>query len=76
MTQLLAAIGYQDWILHVLLALPLLGAVPVLLAPAPRARAIALVVTTLEFVLSLGLWWAVDTRTGLLQLSTSIPWMP
>jgi NADH-quinone oxidoreductase subunit M len=75
MTSLLASIGFERWILHVLLALPLLAVVPVLLAPAAFARRIALVATTIEFVLSVGLWWAVDTSAGTMQLSVSIPWI-
>jgi len=75
MISLLASIGFERWILHLLLALPLLAVVPVLLAPAALARRIALVATTLEFVLSLGLWWAVDTSSGTLQLTVSIPWI-
>ena len=75
MTSLLASIGFERWILHVLLALPLLAVVPVLLAPAPLARRIALVATTVEFLLSLGLWWAVDTAPGTLQLTASLPWI-
>ena len=76
MTHLLAAIGYPDWILHALLVLPLVGAVPVLLAPVAAAKRIALAVTLLEFLLSVGLWWAVDTRPGTLQLTSSLPWIP
>ena len=52
-------------------------AVPaVLLAPAHRAKWIALGVTTVELLLSLGLWWGVDTRSGLMQLVSSVPWIP
>src|ERR1051326_4657712 len=76
MTQLLAAIGYSSWILHVLLVLPLVGAVPILLGPLAAAKRTALVVTLLEFLLSVGLWWAVDTTPGTLQLNTSVPWIP
>jgi NADH-quinone oxidoreductase subunit M len=75
MTALLASIGFDRWILHVLLALPLVAAVPILLAPAALARRIALVATTVEFLLSLGLWWAVDTSPGTLQLTVSVPWI-
>ena len=75
MTSFLASIGFDRWILHVLLALPLVAAVPVLLAPAALARRIALVATTVEFLLSLGLWWAVDTAPGTLQLTVSVPWI-
>jgi len=76
MTALLASIGYQHWILHVLLLLPLAGAIPILLGSPAAAKRTALVVTILEFVLSVGLWWAVDTRPGTLQLATSLPWIP
>lgn len=75
MTSLLSSIGFERWILHVLLALPLLAVAPVLLAPAAAARRIALVATTVEFLLSLGLWWAVDTSSGTLQLTASVPWI-
>jgi len=76
MTQLLASIGFDRWILHVLLVLPLVGAIPVLLGPARLARGTALVITVLEFLLSVGLWWAVDTNPGTLQLTSSMPWIP
>jgi NADH-quinone oxidoreductase subunit M len=76
MTQLLASIGFDRWILHVLLALPLVGAVPVLLLPVALAKRTALVITVLEFFLSVGLWWAVDTNPGTLQLTSSTPWIP
>ena len=75
MTQLLASIGFDRWILHVLLVLPLVGAIPVLLGPARLARGTALVITVLEFLLSVGLWWAVDTNPGTLQLTSSMPWI-
>ena len=76
MTQLLAAVGYSSWILHLLLVLPLAGAVPILLGPVAAAKRTALVVTLLEFLLSVGLWWAVDTTPGTLQLNSSVPWIP
>jgi NADH-quinone oxidoreductase subunit M len=76
MIHFLSAIGYERWILHVLLLLPLVGALPILLAPAALAKRIALVVTLVEFVLSLGLWWVLNTEPGTLQLTASIPWIP
>ncbi len=76
MTEFLDAISYGRWILHALVLLPLLGAVPVLLGPEPAAKRTALVVTTLEFVLSLGLWWALDPAQGAPQLVSSAPWIP
>jgi NADH-quinone oxidoreductase subunit M len=76
MTELLDSIGYGQWILHALVVLPLLGVVPVLLGPESWAKWTALVVTTLELLLSLGLWWALDPGRGTLQLVSNTPWIP
>jgi NADH-quinone oxidoreductase subunit M len=76
MAALLASIGYNAWILHVLLALPLAGAVVVARVPEASAKRVALWVSGVEFVLSLGLWWSVDTAPGTLQLITEWPWLP
>ena len=76
MNGLLQSVGYPQWILHVLLVLPLLGAAAVMLGPARNARLTALAVTLAEFILSAGLWWALDTQPGTLQLTFSVPWIP
>jgi NADH-quinone oxidoreductase subunit M len=76
MTAFLDSIGYGSWILHALVLLPLVGVVPVLLGPETSAKRTALVITTLEFVLSVGLWWALDPGTGRLQLISDTPWIP
>jgi NADH-quinone oxidoreductase subunit M len=76
MTEFLDSIGYGQWILHALVMLPLLGVVPVLLGPESSAKWTALIVTTLELVLSLGLWWALDPGRGTLQLVSNTPWIP
>jgi NADH-quinone oxidoreductase subunit M len=76
MTAFLDSIGYGSWILHALVLLPLVGVVPVLLGPEASAKRTALVITTLEFVLSVGLWWALDPGTGRLQLISDTPWIP
>ncbi|HSC59462.1 MAG TPA: NADH-quinone oxidoreductase subunit M [Gemmatimonadales bacterium] len=76
MTEFLALIGYGNWILHALVLLPLVGIVPLLLVPAPRARQLALVLTVVEFVLSLGLWWAFDPQAGGMQFASVTPWIP
>ncbi len=76
MTELLDSFGYGQWILHLLVLLPLLGIVPVLLGTEASAKWTALIVTTLEFVLSLGLWWALDPTRGTLQLVSNTPWIP
>ena len=75
MNQLLASVSYDHWILNTLLILPLVGILPILLLPPARARQVALAVTILELVLSLGLWWAFDTTTSAMQFQVSAPWL-
>jgi len=76
MSQFLDSIAYGSWILHALVLLPLVGVVPVLLGPESSARRTALIVTTLEFLLSVGLWWALAPGQGGLQLVSDSPWIP
>jgi NADH-quinone oxidoreductase subunit M len=76
MSQFLQSIEYGRWILHALIVLPLLGAVPVLLGDERSAKRTALVVTTLEFLLSAGLWWALAPGQAGLQLVSNVPWIP
>ena len=76
MTAFLQSIGYGQWILHALVLLPLVGVVPILLGYERSAKWTALVVTTLEFVLSVGLWWALDPGVGAMQLVSNTPWIP
>lgn len=76
MSDLLGSIGYGDWIIPALLLLPLAGVAPILIAPARMAKRIALAVSTLVFVVSLGLWWAFDARSGAMQFATTADWMP
>src|ERR1017187_1304821 len=75
MAALLAAIGYEHWIIHVLLALPIVAIPVILFAPARAARYIAFVVAMMEMALGIGLWWAFDlTRSGM-QFVTDVTWM-
>ena len=76
MTAFLDSIAYGSWILHALVLLPIIGVVPVMLGPEATAKRTALIVTTLEFVLSIGLWWALAPGTGQLQLVSDNPWIP
>jgi len=75
MADMLNLIGYQAWVVPVLLTLPVLGALLVVAAPASRARGIALAVTLVEFVVSVGLWWSFAPEGGM-QFTANIPWMP
>ena len=55
MTDFLALINYEHWILNALILLPLAGVLPIALAPAARARQIALGVTVVELCPRFGL---------------------
>ncbi len=85
MTAFLDSIGYNGWILPVLLGLPLAGAALLLLragraADTPEAarsdRTIALAVFALEALLSLGLWWSIDTSFPVWQAEFKTAWIP
>lgn len=76
MTAFLQAIGYERWIIHFLLALPMLGVGLVMLAPKEWARWVTMAVAGAEFVASLGLWWAFDPARPGLQFVTTLPWLP
>ncbi len=75
MADMLNLIGYQAWVVPVLLLLPVAGALLVVAAPTSRARSIALVVSLAEFVVSTGLWWSFAPEGGM-QFTASIAWMP
>ncbi len=75
MADMLNLIGYQAWVVPVLLVLPVVGALLVVAAPAGRARSLALAVALLEFVMSIGLWWSFLPEAGM-QFTATIAWMP
>ncbi len=75
MATVLNLIGYQAWVVPVLLLLPIVGALLIMLAPTGRARTIALAVTLVEFLVSAGLWWAFDPDGGM-QFASAVPWLP
>ena len=76
MTAFLASLGYERWILSALLVLPLVATAVVLVAPAHRARVLALGATLAEFALALGLWWAYDPGGAPMQFLADAPWIP
>jgi len=76
MTTLLDSIGYQSWILQALLLLPLVGAAIVALVPSGAIKRTAFLIAAAEFLLSLGLWWALDPAVGTLQMTSAVPWLP
>ena len=66
---------YEDWILHALVWLPVLGLVHVLASSARGAGRIAFRWSMAVFVLSLGLWWVYDPAGGGFALESSVPWI-
>ena len=68
--------GYDRWVLDGLMVLPLLGALLILLAPESRAKVLALWVAVLEFLLSVGLWWAFVPGVPGQQLVVRHEWIP
>ena len=86
MTQFLDGIGYNGWILPALLALPLVGALLMVLqgsvqkqepdAAMRSARSLAFGIFLAEAVLSLGLWWSVDTVSPDWQAYVDAAWIP
>jgi NADH-quinone oxidoreductase subunit M len=76
MAAFLTSIGYQHWVLQILLGVPLLGVVLVIVSPAAWARWLALAVAIFEFVISLGLWWTFDPANGGMQFVTRVDWLP
>ena len=75
MTDFLASLLYEDWILHALIWLPFAGMIHVLVSAADRAKHIAFRWSALVFVLSLGLWWAFEPGDGGFALESSASWI-
>jgi NADH-quinone oxidoreductase subunit M len=85
-TQFLDGIGYNGWILPALLALPLLGALAMVLLASTRtqdadaamrgSRTLAFGFFLAEAVLSLGLWWSVDPASADWQAYVDLAWIP
>src|SRR6476469_3419158 len=89
MRELLLSVGYDRWILPALLAIPLVGAVLVLAlgdrrpaedevasGAASRSRVLATLIFAVEFILSLGLWWAFDPAQAGWQQRFDVAWIP
>jgi NADH-quinone oxidoreductase subunit M len=75
MTAFLDSIGYGQWVLHALVLLPLAGIPLVLLAGERAGKHVALAVTSLELLVSAGLWWHFDPAAGM-QYRSSAEWLP
>src|ERR1700736_1855390 len=87
MASLLESIGYNSWVLPALLAIPLIGAVILLLLPVrepaaaegietPAARHVALWLFMLEFVVSVGFGCTYHPADSGWQASIDMAWIP
>jgi NADH-quinone oxidoreductase subunit M len=89
MREFLLSVGYDRWILPALLVIPLIGALLVLLGgrrdegedevqsgAARRSRTVATILFAIEFVLSVGLWWAFDPSGSGWQQRVDVAWIP
>ena len=87
MTTFLDSIAYNGWILPVLLGLPLVGALALFLQGATgsakdadaamrSSRSLALGFFVAEAILSLGLWWSIDTASADWQAYVDLAWIP
>ena len=89
MREFLLSVGYDHWILPALLIIPILGALVVIAGgrqpegedevasgAASRSRVLATAFFALEFILSVGLWWAFDPAAAGWQQRFDMPWIP
>lgn len=75
MTDFLASIGYESWILHALVWGPVAAMIHVLLTREENAKHVAFRWSVLIFVASAGLWWAFDPGSGGFSMDSSRPWI-
>ncbi|HEX5581744.1 MAG TPA: NADH-quinone oxidoreductase subunit M [Gemmatimonadaceae bacterium] len=89
MRDFLLSVGYDEWILPTLLFLPAIGAVLTWFHGIYEYRAghvgrnyeafarwLPFGIFILEFILSLGLWWAYDPSGEIFQLTSTWAWIP
>ncbi|HSJ14857.1 MAG TPA: NADH-quinone oxidoreductase subunit M [Longimicrobiales bacterium] len=72
----LDSLGYSGWVLQFLIFFPLVGMVAVLLAGKRLAKHLALAVTTIEFLVSVPLWFAFNPASAAMQFGAVVPWVP
>jgi NADH-quinone oxidoreductase subunit M len=72
----LESIGYNLWGLSALIGLPAIGMAAVLIGREEQARYVALVISTLTFVISLPLWFAFNLGSASFQFGVQASWIP
>lgn len=73
---LLESTGWAGWVLSGLIFVPLLGMAAVLIAGESAAKRIALVASTLTFLISVPLWFEFNAATSGMQFGVALPWIP
>jgi len=71
----LESLHYAQWALTALLVIPMAGAVIILIAPAEQAKRLALAVTVIELIVSLGLWVGFNPAVDGMQFEYFKPWI-
>ena len=72
----MASFYSSHWVLTFLIFWPLVGAVATLLVRVDQAKRVALLVGTVEFLVSLPLFWTFDPGGPAMQNEAAIPWIP
>jgi NADH-quinone oxidoreductase subunit M len=84
MAAFLASLNYNAWILPALLIIPTAGALLIWVhgavagqgeASQMTARRLTLAILILEFLVSVGLWWSLDTQSADWQAVFDAPWI-
>jgi NADH-quinone oxidoreductase subunit M len=76
MRAILDTIGYSTWVIHFLLLFPVIGMGLVLMAEESVAKRVALAVASVEFLVSLPLWFLFNPATAAFQFGAQAPWIP
>ena len=76
MIAFLDSISYSGWGLHFLLWFPVVGMFLVLAGGEAMAKRLALIVASIEFVVSLPLWFLFQDASAQMQFASVIPWIP
>ena len=76
MTGLLEAIGYSRWVIHFLLAFPVLGLALLAAGVGRDAKRFALGIALVEFIVSLPLWFVFNPGASGMQFTADVPWIP
>jgi NADH-quinone oxidoreductase subunit M len=68
--------AYADWVIHLLLLVPVAGMVVLLLGAGRSPRHVAFGIATLELLLSLPLWFQYNPAVAGMQFTADVPWIP